>query len=155
MRKLPQPLRMIRGAFLATWTTSTLTGDRTYTYPNKDGVVALTSDIPNGNNFSTVLSISSNRTLTSSDVGKFLLCEGTSGITITIPTDTTAIAISSEIEICRDNTGTVTITRSAGVVLSGDGRTNQASFQILNRHGSVSLKKVGSNDWRIFGAIAW
>jgi len=148
-------LTLIRNSFNGVIDTLALTANRTYNLPDKSGTIALTSDITGGSSFSEVLNITASRTLILSDVGKFIVCNNTTDITITIPLDSSVpILVSSEIEIMQNNTGRVNIVAASGVTLSGDGRANQL-FQILNRFGSVTIKQIGSNNWRIFGSLSW
>ncbi|MEM7578256.1 MAG: hypothetical protein AAF316_00130 [Cyanobacteria bacterium P01_A01_bin.80] len=104
-------------------------------------------------NLSEVITTNASRTLDSSDINNFLLCENTANIILTIPNNVN-IPVNSEINITQDSTGKVTISPESGVSLSGDGRSNQ-SFTLLNQYALATLKKVSSTSWRIYGALEW
>lgn len=151
-------ITLIRTSFNAVIDTLALTANRTYNLPNKSGTIALLDDIPvggGGASFSETLFNSVNRTLISSDVNKFILCQNTADITIFVPDDTVTIPINSEIEITRDSTGKVFVERlNTNVFLAGDARAN-IRYEILSQHQTVTIKKIAANSWRIYGSLAW
>lgn len=101
------------------------------------------------------VSVTSSRALTLSDRGQFLGCDSTSAITITVPKDSTVnFAVGSFIEVSQINTGSVTIAAEDGTIfvrrLNSSATTNHV---LLGRNASVYLKKVGANEWQIYGSI--
>lgn len=74
--------------------------------------------------------------------------ESTSGVTITIPSDsTTNFPIGTSIDILQTNTGQVTI--------AGDGFTPNATpgLKLRTRWSSCTLQKRGPNSWVVFGDL--
>lgn len=74
--------------------------------------------------------------------------ESTSGVTITIPSDsTTNFPVGTSIDILQTNTGQVTI--------AGDGFTPNATpgLKLRTRWSSCTLQKRGPNSWVVFGDL--
>lgn len=93
-----------------------------------------------------VTTVSSNTTLGASHANCLLKCTG--AITITIPSSLTS---ADEIEIMNYGTGTVTVTAAAAVTLNGVAGNSKT---IPDQYTSAVLKRVGSNEWVIQGAIS-
>lgn len=101
-----------------------------------------------------VRTITSNVSLNLSHRGQMLLVNSTSAVNVTVPTDATAFfPVGTEILVCRGNTGAVTVVPASGITLRSLGGST-ASRVISEQNGVVCLKKLGVNDWLLFGALA-
>jgi hypothetical protein len=92
--------------------------------------------------------ISSNHTIGTNLKGKLLRV--TSASTITIPTNTTsAIPINREFYIVRYGTGVVSIAPASGVTLN----SALGHRKIKDQYGYVTLKKISTNEWLLYGSL--
>jgi hypothetical protein len=92
-----------------------------------------------------------NFTLGSTHANRYLRINTSGARTITIPTNTTwAAPTGTEIHIERTQSTIVTITPAGGVTLVGAGA---ATKSINAQYQVVTLKKVDTNTWVIFGAL--
>ena len=100
---------------------------------------------------STVLSITSNRTLVLTDAGKFLYANSGSTITFTVPTNASvAFPIGTEIEFCRWNSGAAQFAAASGVtIVSANSLT-----KIAVRYATAALKKLGTDTWLLTGSLS-
>ena len=91
------------------------------------------------------------RTLALSDIGAYIKTGNAAATTITVPPNSTVSwPQGAEIVIIQSNTGTVTIAPGAGVTLNSlDSLTDLAG-----RNAVVTLKRVGTDSWDLFGALA-
>ena len=97
---------------------------------------------------SAITTYTASHTLVLADNGKLLLEDSTSAIVITIPAN--VFPLGAEIEVCRWNTGAVSIAAGSGVgVCSLDNL-----LSISGRYGVAVLKQVGTNYWLLAGALA-
>lgn len=152
MSTFAQALQIIKGSFKATWDTVPLTGNRNFTYPNKSGTVALTSDITGGGGSSTksVVTVFSSRSILNSDLNNIIRCNSSSTINLNIPSN--SFAIGSVVDIVQRGTGSVRITRSSGIVLlqfGGEGTAN-----LIGQYARCQLIKIADGEWHAAGDIS-
>lgn len=92
-------------------------------------------------------SVTTSRTLALTDAGAFLSCSG--AVTITVPTNASrALPIGAEIMLYRAGTGAVGVAAASGVTIRTVG-----GLTITDRFGIACLKKIGTNEWIIFGNV--
>lgn len=90
-------------------------------------------------------------TLALTDEHTIQKCYSASAIVVTIPTNAAvAFPTNSEIVILREGAGTVTITPDTGVTLHSD--TEKRAIKA--RYAAATLKKIDTNEWRLFGALS-
>lgn len=90
-------------------------------------------------------------TLALADDGTTIEVDSAGSVTINIPTNASVgIRVNAVIEICRFNTGAVTIAAAGGVTLHSRGGLTS----IGNQFGSVSLRKRAADDWIVTGDLA-
>lgn len=100
---------------------------------------------------SRIITVTASTTLALTHAGTFIQANSTSAITITIPTNASvAFPAGTEIEICRWNTGAVTVAAASGVTLV----SLDSSKTVAGRYGVVVLKKIATNTWLLAGALA-
>ena len=88
-------------------------------------------------------------TLVLADAGKLVTLDNTSAITLTVPTNASvAFPIGTVIDICRKNTGTVTLSSSA-TINSADG-----DMKLRVRYSCATLTKIGTDEWLLAGDIS-
>lgn len=96
------------------------------------------------------LSFASSKTVTLSDAGTLQQVNGTSAVTVTIPTNASvAFPIGTEIEILRNGTGDVTIAAASGVTIT----CSETARTIADQYTSVVLKKLGTDSWLLQGNV--
>lgn len=89
------------------------------------------------------------RTLTIGDSGRYLRATSNSPVIITIPTTISVnIPIGTEIQVERAGNGSVSIANASGVTSNIRAAKTRT---IAERYGVVSLKKVDTNTWTLFG----
>lgn len=95
-------------------------------------------------------------TLTDADNGKFIEFTASTAITVTIPThasgniSSTSVVGSPTFHLCQAGTGTVTVVAASGVTLL---KPASMSASTLEREAVVTVKRRGSNSYRIFGLL--
>lgn len=90
-------------------------------------------------------------TLVLTDAGLVVEMNSTSATVVTIPTNATvAFPVGTVIEICRINTGSVTITPIAGVTMVSSG----GKVTLTNQYSSASIRQRAANTWILVGDIA-
>ena len=96
----------------------------------------------------TYVSSASSKTLTADDIGKTIVCYGSTDKTITVPA---GLTVGSEFEIVRYGQGAVTIAAASGVTLN----STESARTIKNRYGVVSLKRIFSDtdSWLLVGDL--
>jgi hypothetical protein len=83
--------------------------------------------------------------------GMYMRCNRTSAMVITVPPDTTVKwRDSEEMTFEQANTGSVTFAAGSGVTIN---KMATNSLAIAGQFGVVTLKKVGTNTWTLFGAL--
>ena len=99
---------------------------------------------------SSLIDVTANKTLASSDNGKSYLCYS-ADVVITVP-DASSFSSGYEIEVIRWGSNAVTIQGASGVKLNG---VNGGSKTIQNRYKSAVMKLVNraNNQWLIQGDI--
>jgi len=106
-----------------------------------------------GNTEAPVVTKTSGYTLQLVDRGTYILANisDPSSMEIEVPLNSTvAFPVNTEIMIERYGTGAVTITNALGVTLNSvDSKTS-----INAQYQTVALKKVGTDVWTLFGALA-
>lgn len=87
------------------------------------------------------------RTLALTDADKFILCTNSGAVSITVPPQS-SVAWDDNTVICieQDGTGQVTIVAGSGVTI----QTSQ-TLKTAFRYAPVVLRRVGSDDWRLYG----
>jgi hypothetical protein len=90
-------------------------------------------------------------TLVASDAGKLVTLDNASGITLTVPPESSvAFSTGATIAVAQLGAGTVTVAGGAGVTVSSlDDATDLA-----DQYATASLVKVGSDNWLLVGALA-
>ena len=95
-----------------------------------------------------IVAVSSSRTLALSDEGAMLQCLSSEATALTVPKNSAvAFPIGTEIVICREGSGAVSILAGDEVTI----RCAGSSQTILNRYSTAVLKKTGSNVWLLGG----
>ena len=80
-----------------------------------------------------------------------VVTNGETTITITVPLDSDVnFPLGSELEIVRYGTAEVSITNAEGVIIN----SLEGSRSIAGQYGTVVLKKMGTNEWLLGGALA-
>lgn len=98
-----------------------------------------------------VASIVSSRTLALTDAGKLLMCASVSAITVTVPTNASvAFPTGTQITLTQTGAGAVTVAAASGVTI----RSKDAKLAIDGQYAAVTLAKVGTNEWYLWGALA-
>lgn len=91
--------------------------------------------------------VSASRTLALTDAGTFLSCSG--AVTLTVPTNASrAFPIGTEILLYRAGTGAVGVAAASGVTIRSAG-----GLTITAQYGVACLKKIGTNEWLLFGHV--
>ena len=124
---------------------TSLTALRTYTLPNKSGIIALINDIPTP----TINAQAGNYTAVLTDVNSVTIdMTSASANTFTIPTNASvAFPVGSSLTVFRSGAGVTTIQATAGVVLNG---TSGGSKLIDAQYQGVLLQKKATDTWYIF-----
>lgn len=90
-------------------------------------------------------------TLVLADAGKHVYKSGTTAYALTIPPNSSvAFPIGTAITVINDNTGSITLTRGASVVLLMAGSSTDAN-RTLAANGMATLLKVGTDRWYVSG----
>lgn len=90
-------------------------------------------------------SLNANKTLSSTDAGKWFNCMNSSSITITVPS---SAPNGTEILFLRYGAGAVSFVAPSGISIVSAGGTT-----ILDQYGVACLKKTGGNTWTLFGDV--
>lgn len=91
--------------------------------------------------------VSASRTLALTDAGTFLKCSG--AVTLTVPTNASrAFPIGTEILLYRAGSGAVGVAAASGVTIRSSG-----GLTITAQFGTACLKKIGTDEWLLFGHI--
>ena len=129
-----------------TETNATLLWDETDDRWEANGEEILTRDKA----YSPINTVTTSSTLALTDAGDFLKCTNSTAITITIPTNTAvAFTVGTEIIITQYGAGTVTIAHDTGVNMN----SLDSNDQIAGQYGSATLKKIGTDEWILVGAL--
>lgn len=124
---------------------TSLTALRTYTLPNKSGIIALINDIPTP----TINAQAGNYTAVLTDANSVTIdMTSASANTFTIPTNASvAFPVGSSLTVFRSGVGVTTIQATVGVVLNG---TSGGSKTIDAAYQGVLLQKKATDTWYIF-----
>lgn len=93
------------------------------------------------------------KTLALSDSGVYWRCTAATGVTVTVPTnDSVAFPVNTEIHFRQAAAGTITLSPAGGVTINpprvgGPLATGETG-------DTITLKKVATNEWDLFGATA-
>jgi hypothetical protein len=91
------------------------------------------------------------RTLSPSDLGKYLRFTNGSAVALTVPANaTTALPIGQSISGVQAGAGQVTITAAGGVTINAAG----AKVATAAQFAAFTLTKVGINEWDLAGDLA-
>ena len=98
-----------------------------------------------------VNNVSSNYSLTASDIGKLIVVNSGSLVYITVPTNaSTALPIGASIDFTRYGVGAVTFTSSAGVIIN-----SQLGYRsITAQYVAASLIQTSANTWVLLGNLS-
>jgi len=89
-------------------------------------------------------------TLALSDEGKMVQMENASSITVTVPDNATiAFDVGNMVHVSQWGAGQVTIAGAVGVTL----RSMGSVVTISDQYGVVTLHKVGTNEWHLYGNL--
>lgn len=117
--------------------------NKTYTFPNKNGTVALLDDLRTPSSTKTA-----NYTLVLWDAQSLIYMNSSSALTLTVPTNTSvAFPIDTQIDIRRNGTGDVTISPASGVTIDNPKR------KLYEQYVAVTLKKSGTDTWTLTGNL--
>ena len=105
---------------------------------------------PQGSAYSAIVTVTGNATLAAGHVGKFILTNSTSAITITVPTSSD-IPVGSEIEIYHHGSGAVYVQSDASCYVSFDGKSTASRKLTVPRFGVIGMKKVTTVTWKVSG----
>lgn len=131
-------------------TTESLTAARQWLLPNKNGTVAMTSDI--GGTQRNVNTITASSNILVGDNGSVIRCNNSSAITITIPASN-GYDVGFTVDIIQVNTGQVTISPGSGISLIKFGGTGNAVL-IGQYARSQLIKLTTGNQWHCTGDIS-
>jgi len=93
-------------------------------------------------------------TLVLADKNKLVTVSSTSNLTVTIPLNSSvAYSTGAQIHIARLNTGTVTVSGTAGVTVNSTGATT-ASPTLRAQYSTATCIKTDTNTWLVIGDIA-
>lgn len=99
---------------------------------------------------STVASKTASFTLTAALLGSLVLCNSTSTVTVTIPTDATlSLDTGSRIDFMQTGTGTVTLAGATGVTLHAPSGVNSRDQYCI-----LGLVKIAADTWVVIGDTA-
>lgn len=99
-----------------------------------------------------IIEVTASKTLALTDQGTIQQVNLGTAVVITVPTHAAVeFPVETQIEILRYGAGTVTVVGSSGVTLRAMG--SPASITVFAQYGSVSLTKLGNNEWIVGGAI--
>ena len=89
------------------------------------------------------------RTLALSDAGKYVRMTNGSANTVTVPTNASvAFEVGTEVHVIQIGAGQTSFVAAGGVTI------NAAALAIQARYKAATLKKVGTNEWDLLGALA-
>lgn len=96
---------------------------------------------------SAIITSTASRTFALTDNGKLILADSTSAIAFTIPPN--VFPVGAEIEVCRWNTGAVSVAAGSGVAIG----SLDSLLSISGRYGVGVLKQLATNVWLFAGAL--
>lgn len=99
---------------------------------------------------SAIVSITGSTTLTAGHAGKCLMVNSSSGVTITVPNDS-SIPVGAEVEIYHHGAGALTLKSVSGVYLAFSGENTAGRSLTVPRYGVVGLKKMDGSTWKVSG----
>lgn len=103
-------------------------------------------------NLYSFVTVSTGREISAGDHGKYLRTEGTTALTLTLPTCASAgIPIGSSFIVRQAGTGKITVAAAGGVSVAVP---VSATAQSRGQHSSIFLAKVGSDTWDIGGDLS-
>lgn len=117
-----------------------------------DGAITtakLATGVPRAGFNSTRNAVTSAYTLVATDLGKLVEINSSSGVTVTIPTDSVSFTEGDRIDILQTGTGQVTLSPDTGVTLNSD----SGKRKLLNQWAACTLIKRGSNTWVAIGNL--
>lgn len=100
------------------------------------------------------VSVTASKFLILSDANTYQNCTNTASISLTVTNDLiTNFPLWTEIEIARNDIGTVYVDADSGVVIRRLGSTTTTNHGVLAQYGAVIIKKIAANTWVIYGDI--
>lgn len=92
------------------------------------------------------------RTLIKDDAGTYIRFTNAGAVTVTVPDDLTeAWSDGDEIHFHPTTAGTVTLSPGAGVTINAP---SSGGLVLAEAHATATLKKVGPNEWDLFGLVS-
>lgn len=88
-------------------------------------------------------------TLALTDVAKVVSLTNGSAITLTVPTNSTAFPIGTQILLYQGGAGQVTISPAGGVTIRSQG----SKLKLFGQYAVAGLLKVGTDEWVAFGNL--
>lgn len=120
----------------------------TVTWSESSGDLSATIIVPNPE---TNVQAGTTYTLTLSDSRKIVATTSSSAVTITVPTNASvAFPVGSVIAFEQRGTGVLTFAGASGVTIS----SLNSNLSISGRYGTAAIRKTGTNDWILAGALA-
>ena len=144
-------LTLIRTNFQLTINTDNLTANRAVNFQDKDGTIALTSDITGGSSTKTVTTITANFTVTTDEINNIIECNSAFARTITIPGGN-SFPVGSTLTIIQSNTGEVTITAGVGIQIEKFGGIGDAVM--IGQYSRADLIKLAEGRWHCSGDVS-
>ena len=130
-------------AFETTIAITDPTADRTITFPNSTGTIALTS-------IDVIAAKTGSYTVASGDEGDLIQLNGT--FTVSIPTDATFnFAIGTQINLLNIGTGTITV---AAVTPGTTTLNGTPGLKLRAQWSSATIIKLSANTWVLLGDLA-
>jgi hypothetical protein len=93
---------------------------------------------------------SASYTLALSDQGKIIEMTNSTAATVTVPPNTTAFPVGSQITVIRNGTGTVDFAAGGGVILLSD----SANLYLSTQYSAGTLIKRATNTWYLVGNLS-
>lgn len=90
-------------------------------------------------------------TLVLGDFGKNIRMNNASANNLTIPLNATvAFPVGTEIDICQYGAGQTTVVATGGVTI----RSKSGNLKLTGQYSGATLKKIGTDEWMLFGDLA-
>jgi len=116
-------------------------------------VFSLTDDGSTGGGGSSdpaTINVNLNKTLALTDANTVQKVDSISSVTITVPPNASvAFPIDTEIAVIRYGEGNVSIAKGSGVTVNSPG----TNLQLYGQYTTATLKKIGTDEWLLVGAL--
>ena len=129
--------------------------DRYYTEAETDNRLSGKADLVGGRvkasqSESAIVAITGNTTLTATHAGKCLMVSSASGVTITVPDDS-SIPVGTEVELYHHGAGGLTVKSVSAIYLAFDGERTAGRSLTVPQYGIIGLKKMDGSTWKVSG----